>query len=324
MISVPGQLRLSRYIARRFVLTICGTFVLCALLILLIDLVELLRQSGKGGGLPASQVAWLALLRLPAYTEALLPFAVLVGTLAAFLMLSRSSELTIMRASGMSVWQLVMPGVGVAVVLGILSVTAFNPLASAARSESERLIAEALGREASLLSLSSAGAWLRQEGPDGQSVLNAQAASQRGTQLSGVLVLVYDRSGAFIERVDAAKATLKDQYWEITDGTVSRVGREPERFDTYNLATYLTPERVQDALGSVLAVSFWQLPGLIEVAEKAGLPSFGQRVQYELLLSRPLLMVAMVLLAATVSLQSFRFGRVRSMVLFGVISGLGF
>jgi len=319
-----GRRRLARYIARRFVLTIGGTFLLCSLLILLIDLVELLRQSGKGGGLTGTQVAWLSLLRLPAYAEALLPFSVLVGTLSAFLLLSRSSELTVMRGAGMSVWQIVRPGVFVAFLIGVFSVTVFNPMASAARSESERLIAEALGREASILSQSGSGAWLRQEGPDGQSVLNAQAVTAQGTQLSRVVALVYDRNGTFQERVEGAKAQLKDQVWEISDGIVSRVGREPIPFGTYNLSTYLTPERVQDALGSVLAVSVWQLPGLIEVAEKAGLPSFRQRVTFELLLSRPFLLVAMVLLGATVSLRSFRFGRVRTMVLTGVIGGLGF
>ena len=57
-----------------------------------------------------------------------------------------------------------------------------------------------------------------------------------------------------------------------------------------------------------MTVSFWELPGLIEVAEKAGLSASRFRVQYEILLSRPLLLMVTVLLAATVSLRSFRGG----------------
>ena len=323
--SLPGTRRLGRYIARRFLLTITGTLLMCSLLILMIDLVELLRQSAKAGSVSAPLVAWMALLRLPAYVESLLSFAVLVGTLGAFLLLGRSSELTVMRAAGMSVWQFVRPGIAVALVLGLLSVVAFNPLAAAARTEAERLFAEVFGREASLLSSAGgAGAWLRQEGPDGQSVLHAHAVARQGTQLTGVVAFVYDSRGQFVERIDAARAQLLDQYWAIADGSISRVGREPQRFAEHRLSTYLTPERVQDALGSVLSVSVWELPGLIEVAEKAGLPSFRQRVQYELLLSRPLLLVAMVLLGATVSLRSFRFGKVQSKVVLGLSGGLGF
>ena len=74
---------------------------------------------------------------------------------------------------------------------------------------------------------------------------------------------------------------------------VDRLGREPEKFGTYLLSTYLTPERVTDALGTLFSVSFWEFPALIEVAEKAKLSSSRLRIQYEALISRPLLCAAM-------------------------------
>ena len=81
---------------------------------------------------------------------------------------------------------------------------------------------------------------------------------------------------------------------------------------------------VGDALGSEIAVSFWQLPELIEVAEKTGLSASRYKMQYALLLSRPLLLVAMVVLAATVSLRSFRSGGMQTMVLVGMVGSIGF
>jgi len=77
-------------------------------------------------------------------------------------------------------------------------------------------------------------------------------------------------------------------------------------------------------LGTVLAVSFWELPDLIEVAEKANLSTARLEIQYEMLLSRPFLCMAMVLLAATVSLKSFRSGGIQTMVVTGMIGGFGF
>ena len=79
-----------------------------------------------------------------------------------------------------------------------------------------------------------------------------------------------------------------------------------------------------DALGSLLSVSFWELPTLIEVAEKAKLSSGRLRIQYEALISRPLLCAAMVLLAATVSLGSFRAEGIQTMVMAGLVGGFGF
>ena len=126
-------------------------FALCTVLIFMIDFVELLRQAGKGGNVPAWLLAWITILRLPAYTEILLPFAVLVGSIAALLMLARKSELAVMRAGGMSVWQFLRPGFVVALLLGVLSVMVYNPLAAAARDQAERLYADAFGRESNAL-----------------------------------------------------------------------------------------------------------------------------------------------------------------------------
>ena len=59
-------LTLKLYIARHFIIGILGTFAICALLIFMIDFVEVLRQSGKYGSVPATTLVWLTLLRLPA------------------------------------------------------------------------------------------------------------------------------------------------------------------------------------------------------------------------------------------------------------------
>jgi len=321
MVKVPT---LGRYVAQRFLLGILVTFLICAVLIYLIDFVELLRQSSKYRGVPAPTLALIAALRLPAYAEYLVAFAVLVGSIAALLQLSRKSELVVMRAGGMSVWQFLRPGLLVAVLVGTLAVTIFNPLAAAGRTRSESLFADAFGKESNLLQTRSGKSWLRQDGADGQSVISAALASNRGLTLSGVSAFVFDHNGHFVERVDGARADLRDGFWEIRDAWVVRIGREPEKFQTYLLSTYLTPERVADALGNLSSVSFWEFPALIEVAEKAKLSTDRLRIQYESLLSRPLLCAAMVLLAATVSLGSFRSGGIQTMVIAGLVGGFGF
>lgn len=315
---------LRRYVAKRFLFSILGAFFVCACLIFMIDMIELLRLSRRAPNLAISTLAWIGLLRLPAFAEILLAFAVLVGSIGALLTLNRKSELTVMRAAGMSAWQFLRPGLTVTVALGIFAVAVFNPLAATARFEAERLAAEVFGKEAGLLAASGERSWLRQDGADGQSVLHAKAVAKQGLELRGVIAFLFDPQGHFVERLDADKATLQDGYWEAHKVVVSRPMREPEHFDNYALSTHLTREKVGDALGSEIAVSFWQLPSLIETAEKAGLSADKFRMQHALLISRPALLIAMVVLAATVSLRSFRSGGIQTMVLAGMIGGIGF
>jgi lipopolysaccharide export system permease protein len=228
-----------------------------------------------------------------------------------------------MRSAGMSVWQFLRPGLVVTFVFGVLAVALFNPLAASARFEAERLVADMFGVEAGLLAGKGEGAWLRQDGPDGESVLNAQATANQGLSLTGVMAYLFDPEGRFIERVDAERAILHDHYWELHKAVVSRPRREAETFTTYSVSTRLTRERVSEALGSEIAISFWQLPGLIEEAEKVKLSATKYRMQHAILLSRPALLIAMVILAATVSLRSFRSGGIQTMVLLGMVGGIG-
>jgi lipopolysaccharide export system permease protein len=55
-----GASTLQRYIAWRFVVMISGAFLVCATLIFMIDVIELLRQSRKQVNLPLYRLAAIA------------------------------------------------------------------------------------------------------------------------------------------------------------------------------------------------------------------------------------------------------------------------
>jgi lipopolysaccharide export system permease protein len=325
MQGISARGTLARYFSLRFFLAMMAMFVLCCVLIFFVDFIEMLRRAGNyTDEVPGIVLAWITILRLPSFSELTLPFAVLIGTIIVFLMLSRSSELVVLRAAGISVWQFMLPAMVVAFLLGLAFMMLYNPIAAMARGEAERVYALAFGREDSLLKTKTAGAWLREDGVDGPSVVHALQAVNQGLELNGVTVFQYDRDHGLTERIEARKAVLKDGRWELQDAWVSAVGQEPTLFKSYLVSTYLTPTQVRDSLGTVFSISFWDLPNFIQIAEKAGLPATQYRVQYHLLLSRPFLLVTMVLIAATCSLRGFRFGNVQINALIGLAAGFSF
>jgi lipopolysaccharide export system permease protein len=78
---------------------------------------------------------------------------------------------------------------------------------------------------------------------------------------------------------------------------------------------------VRQSFAAADTVPFWSLPGLVQRTEEAGLDATRYRLQFQSLLATPLLLIAMVLVAASVSLRFFRFGGVARMVLGGVTAG---
>ena len=309
---------LGRYLSLRFVQTIGAVFLTVFVLIYMIDLVELIRRAGEGVDVSTLTLARLSLFRAPMVAEQVMPFAVLFGSIAAFLTLSHKLELVIARASGVSVWQFGFPPVMVAMTMGLFAVMAYNPVAVALKQRAEALESRIFARQTDL---ANRNRFVRQLSVDGSSIIRAAQGTTDGTTLTQVTVFVFDKAGILLERVEADTATLQRRHWRLENARILTVGIEPQASSVYLLATNLTRDEVRQALGSSENVSFWRLPATIRQLELAGLDATRYRLRHQGLLARPFLLVAMVIIAASVSLRFFRFGGVAKLVLGGVVAG---
>lgn len=316
----PGRI-LGAYLALAFLRWIGGFFLVGTAIIFLADSVELIRRSVDRETFDAGTAVLASLYKTPSLTEEFLPFAVLFGAIAAFLALNRRLELAVMRAAGISVWQFVLPALGVVVGLGVLATTLYNPLSAVARERSELLSAQVMGKEARMLTGGTRAIWFRQEGPQGGSIVHATAASGDGLTLYTVEVHLLDGDGLFAGRLEADRAVLEPGVWHLFD--VVRYGEDGARETVAEarVDTALTPAEVREAATRPDAVPFWGLPAAVSLAERAGLPAHRFALRYQELLARPLLLAAMVLIAASVSLRLVRLGGVTRAVVGGVVAG---
>ncbi len=308
---------LSLYLAGRFARMVLAVFLFVFTLIYAVDLVEMLRRSGDAPKATAPILALLSLLRTPSFAEQALPFAVLFGSMIAFLNLSRRLELVVARASGVSVWQILAPPLVVIGTIGVLSVTLYNPASAWMKQRSDAMETQVFGGVATLWG----DLWIRQKSIDGQAILHARSKEEDGAKLNGVEVFNFDGEGEFIERIDAASGDLRDGYWELHDAKVVTPGFETLPVTTYLLATNLSRRDVAQAFIAPETVSFWRLPALAEQTARAGLDPTAYQLKFQELLARPVLLAAMVLVAACFSLRFFRMGGVERMVSGGVVAG---
>jgi lipopolysaccharide export system permease protein len=165
------------------------------------------------------------------------------------------------------------------------------------------------------------GFWLRQRTELGQTVINAAQSRGQGVDLSGVTVFTFDNDGRFDRRIEARRAQLAEGHWRIEDAQVYSTDAPPEHVKAVMIRTNLTSEQIRENFATPETVSFWELPGYIKTAEQLGLAATTYRLQYQVLLVRPFLLAAMVILAASFSLRFFRFGGVQHAILGGVGAG---
>jgi lipopolysaccharide export system permease protein len=310
---------LGLYFSRQFIKTIFIVFATVFTLVYTLDFVELMRRAGDTENATPALMAQLALFRTPAIAEQVMPFAVLFGSMAALLQLSRKLELVVTRAAGVSAWQFLQPGLLVALTLGILSVTVYNPVSAYLKQQASDLETKAFASQTA--QVSEKVIWLRQKSQDGQAVFRADGSLNDSATLVGVTVYMFDDTGAFAHRIESKEAVLHEGFWELKDARVLSATEEPQSHPRYMIASSLQPSQLRQSFIAPDSVPFWDLPETIVRLENSDINATTYQLHYNLLLARPLLFIAMVFVAASVSLRFFRFGGVAMLVLGGVAAG---
>ncbi len=312
---------LSFYIGRQFLLGIGTVFAVLASLVFMVEMVELLRRASGNDQIGFFLVLEMTALKLPATAQQAIPFAALFGAMLTFSRLTRTQELVVARAAGVSVWQFLTPAIAIALGLGALIVTVGDPVSSILAAKYERVEAKYLRGRASLLALSSSGLWLRQADPGGQTVIHAAKISQRGIELSEVTVFLFEGSDRFIGRIDAKRARLHHGFWELEEAVLNGPDRPRQSFARHRIDTTLTVDEIQDSFATPETLSFWRLPAFIETLEAAGFSALRHRLHWHKVLAGPILLCAMVLIAATFSLRLTRRGGTGLLLGGGVLTG---
>ena len=315
---------ISLYMGRHFLTCIIGTLGLLLVLIFVGDTIELLRRAGPKPNATLDVVLTMAVLKLPHMVEKVLPFAILFGSMFAFWKQAKNRELVAMRAAGVSVWQFLAAPLAAAAGIGIVHVIAFNPLASAMMTKFEQMENEYLRGRPSVLNISQSGLWLRQATENGQAVIHAGNVRSPDQALSLGLVTVFEFSADndFIRRIEAEHGELREGQWRFANAwSFTPDAAIGQWRDFLQLATPLTFDKIQDSFASPQTMSFWDIAPFIRLLEEAGFSALRHAMHYHTLLSSPLLLTAMVLVAAIFSIRYSRRGGVGILIGGGVMGG---
>ena len=310
---------LGRYFFKRYAIT---TFWFLTGIFALIFIIDFSELSNRMSQLPRYSVAGALLMttfRIPTILQQTVPFVALFAGMASLISLNRRYELVVTRAAGISAWQFLQPFVIGAFLFGIGTVIALNPIASWGIKQAEALEAE-WGSSSSATSAISIP-WLRQIYGNDDTIIGARSVQDEGRTLVTVTVIHFDPLGTIVSRQDAQSAKLEDGYWLLNNVTETRNGELPRRLATVQLPTHLKPEFVQETLTKADSIQFFDLRRKIEVAKSFGFPTNAMETQFHSMLALPLLLVAMTLIAASVSLKFSRFNQSRPVILGGILSG---
>jgi len=313
--------KLSFYIGRRFLNSLFVTIFGLTTIVFVFDFIELLRRSANKDSATFDIILQMSFLKLPHMIELLIPFAVLFGAMATFFRLTKTQELIIARSAGISVWQFMLPAATIAFSLGVFLIVAFNPLASTFLSKFDQMEARYLRGNANQITFLEDAVWLRQSVGNKQAVIYAEGLSQQDLVLSSVTIYQFKDQDTFVDRLDAEVAFLGDGYWQLENVRQTLSDGRIIFKETDTLPTNLSKENILDSFASPETLSFWQLPNFINLLETAGFSALRHKLHLNSLITIPILLCAMVLIAASFSLRPPRRGQTLSMVIGGLFTG---
>ncbi|RKQ70788.1 lipopolysaccharide export system permease protein [Litorimonas taeanensis] len=311
---------LLRYISGRVFRAIFIAFLVVTSIIILVDFVENSRSLDAEFG--SRQLAILTLLKAPSLIEETIPFIVLFGVIGALYGLNKSNEIMVMRAAGLSAWRFLSPVILISALIGLGWALVFNPLASDLMTRHDVMQDELGGG----MKMQSNDIWLREGDMNQQTVIRANAVDFSNRTLLEATFYQMDVEAdgrtVFARRFDAKTATLSPQgYWLLTNATENIPGEIKKDTSTLSLPTQITTRQFQDIGQKTKAPPFWDLPATIQTNEMAGFSALGLKMQYNKLLALPVLLMAMSIIAAGVSLRLSRQGGTFQLLVAGTAIG---
>ena len=308
------------YITKRYLLTLVQVLAAILVVVFLVDFTEYARRAGGIEGYTTLSGMYFSAMRLPFITMLIWPMVALFAAMAALYSLNRRSELVIARASGLSAWQFLAPLCVASLVVGGLSVAILNPI-SAYCIEQVKVLEATFRGYGTPNNDAPDRPWLSQTTDEGVTIIGAGQTANRGMLLGDAVFLRFDNAGTLITRYDARSATLSEGAWILNNVRKTSPDGQAERIDTFSIKSELRAEYVEERFADHLTIPVYELPRKIAVANALGIPAYRFAMHFHSLIALPALMMAMTLVAATVTLRYSRMGQLTSMILGGILAG---
>lgn len=308
-----------KYFSKLYARWMLGVLFAFSFVVIVADYIELFRRTRNKQDIGFGLVTKLVLYHLPNTVQQLMPFVILFSVMLFFWRFGRSQQLVILRASGVSIWKMLLPIVSVVGVYLILDFTVLNPLGASFMNRFEQIDNMRLRGKKNAFSIASTGLWLRQKENSGYALVRIARVSPMAGRLDDITIYNLSDDDTFLNRIDARVAKVEAGMWRLQDATVSTPNVQPRRHQIMDWETSLALSSIENQFLSPDTLSFWELPKFIRMLDNAGLSSVKHRIYWYDILARPLFLLAMVILGALCSYRAMQ----RNASLFFVIMGIG-
>lgn len=309
-----------RYLAKEILASVLMVLFAFLMLFAFFDFINELDDVGRSG-YQMPHAFLFVLLTLPGRAYELFPVAVLIGTLYALTQLAKNSEVTVLRASGLSTRAFVGTLVRMGLVFGVLVFVVGEFVAPPAERQAQQLRLNAMGSVVGQEFRS--GLWIK----DDTNFVNVQTVLP-DTRLKGVSIYHFDRQGVLLSISEASDgAYIPPNEWRLTNVRQTHFNEKGVRVETLPNALWYS-ELDPEILGVLLVVpermSMVALYRYVKHLAENKIRTDRYDIAMWKKLIYPLASIVMMILALPFAFLQDRMGGVSTKVFSGIMLGIFF
>lgn len=253
-----------------------------------------------------------------------LPYAILLSTLLTLGTLSRHSEITAMKAGGVSLYRITIPLFIFALLISLFSFLGNEYLVPLTNQKTRYLLSAKVRKEEQTSLFKNYKLWYHSD----RNIFNIQLLDEKERRLKGITLYQFDDQFRCLRRVDAREAKWTDGKWKYYQGAI-RDFEEGGAIQTvfFTEMEISLPEsweafqRIERKAGEM---SYTELRNYIQKIQASGYDSTRYRTDLYAKLSYPFLNLIMILIGIPFALKTGRSGGVALSIGISVMIGFAY
>jgi lipopolysaccharide export system permease protein len=314
---------LDKYILKeflRFLIVICITFIA---LYLIIDFFNKIRMFLSNNA-SIVQIASFFFYSLPMIISLIIPPAVLLATLMAYGSLSKFSEITAMKANGISLYRLTFPVLIFAVLMALVLFYFTELITPASIQKSEHIEKVDIQKQQTLGYFKQNEIWYRGDA----AIYNFKMFDVNNDTLHGITINYLNNDFTLRMRIDAKSAKWKNNKWIFYDLLTTRFDSKNSPVLEWSKENIINiPEKPNDfkiVQKDAEKMGYFELKKYVNKIQKEGYDVTRYLVHLQGKIAFPFVIIIMIFIGVSFSLRSERSGGIMQSVGLGIFIGFSY
>ena len=292
---------INKYLAKEFfkiVINTSLTFFCLGFVLNLFEEINFFKDLEVGLNIPII----LSFLFVPSLLYNMFPFVILISGIWFFLKIKKTDEIIALKVSGISNFSIIIIPSIVSIILGILIITAFNPITSVLVKKYEIIKGSYEKDQEYLAAITVNGIWIKEKNINKNNII--RSANLNNENLITVTIYEFDKENNFIKRIEAKSANISSFNWILKDVTIidadgNYLSSNISRLDYISMYDI---QKIKSLYSNLDTISFWNLKNEIQLLEARGYSTREMEAKFQRSFAFPFFLLSMVLLSGVFTL----------------------